>query len=78
MSWKSITPNQYATQLKCSLQEAYDQVRNAVSTTHEVQKEYYDKHIHIKQFIWCHTKAVPTGQSHKLFSPWGSPHQVLD
>ena len=23
-------------------------------------------------------KAVPTGQSRKLFSPWGGPHQVLD
>ena len=78
-----VTPNQYATQLRCSLQEAYDRVRNAMSTTHEVQKEYYDKRIHGKQFIsgdlvWLHTKAVPIGQSRKLFSPWGGPHQVLD
>ena len=54
-----------------------------MSTTHEVQKKYYDKRIHGKQFIsgdlvWLHTKAIPTGQSRKLFSPWGGPHQVLD
>ena len=78
-----VTPNQYATQLRCSLQEAYDRVRNAMSTTHEGQKEYYDERIHGKQFIsgvlvWLHTKAVPTGQSRKLFSPWGGPYQVLD
>ena len=45
-----LSTNDYAVQLKKSLDEAYRIAREKLLTSHRHQKEYYDKRIHGEPF----------------------------
>ena len=67
----ATSPNEHATQLQTTLQEAFERVRTNLATAHNRQKMYYNKHIHGKPIqpgdhVWLLTTAVPPGQSRKF------------
>ena len=76
------SPNHYATQLRDSVCQAFNKVCENLSSSHNRQKECYDKRIHGRSFdvgdlVWLHSNAVPRGQSRKFFCPWNGPHRVI-
>ena len=65
---------EYTTQLKNSLSDAYSLVRDKLHTSHEKQKEHYDKRLHGRPYeandlVWLHSPVIAPGQSRKLHHP---------
>ena len=59
--------------------QAYDRVRQHLSTGHQRQKEIYDKRIHDKPYsegdtVWIFNPVVEKGQSKKFHHPWKGPY----
>ena len=57
------------------MEQAYDKVRQHLSTRHQRQKEIYDKRIHGKPYsegdtVWLFNPVVEKGQSKKFHHPW--------
>ena len=74
---------EYAARLKKSLTEAYSDVQHQLETTHQRQKEIYDKKVHGKPYkkgdlVWLYNPAIPQGQARKLHHPWTGPFRVLE
>ena len=68
--------------LKESLQDAYDTVRNTAGMQQQRQKDLYDKQAHgkpynIGDYVWLHSPVVPRGGSRKLHHPWTGPCKVI-
>ena len=73
----------YATRMKQSLTEAYDDVRINQGVSHRKQSQIYNKKVHGEPYstgdlVWLHNPAVPTGESRKLYHPWTGPYRVID
>ena len=78
-----LSTGDYASKMKSSLEEAYDEVRTNLNTSHQTQSEFYNKKVHGKPYavgdlVWLHNPAVPSGQSRKLYHPWTGPLRVQD
>ena len=74
--------NQYAQDVKKSLQEAYNNVRRNFQLKQSRQKEFYDQRIHGKPFdkdtlVWLHSTVIPRGCSRKFHHPWTGPYRVI-
>ena len=69
---KKDTPvTEYASHLKQSMEEAYIIARERIGTSHQRQKEHYDRQVHRKVFeegnlVWQHSTVIPPEQSRKL------------
>ena len=73
---------QYAEDLKGSLEKAYTEVRNNFSHRLERQKDFYDRKVHGEPFavgtlVWLHSPVVARGKSRKLHHPWTGPYRVI-
>ena len=69
---------EYVTNLRTSLEKAYEYVRKRMGHQLEQQKDRYDARSHGKAFeagdlVWLHNPAVPRGRSKKLHRPWTGP-----
>ena len=74
--------SQHARDLKKTLEQAYDKVRQKLAAGHEKRKEIYDRKIHGEPFkpgdhVWLFNPAVARGKSKKLHHPWTGPFRVL-
>ena len=74
--------SQHARDLKKTLEQAYDKVRQKLAAGHEKRKEIYDRKIHGEPFtpgdhVWLLNPAVARGKSKKLHHPWTGPFRVL-
>ena len=74
--------SQYAAQLKETLEQSYQTVREHFQSEAKRQKEIYSKKVHGNQFdqgdlVWLHSPVVPRGQSRKLHCPWTGPFKVV-
>ena len=72
----------YATQLKKSLENAYQHVREKMGYCLDRQKELYNCKAHGKPFkqgelVWLHCPAVPRGKSKKFHCPWVGPFRIV-
>ena len=77
-----MSPDGYAAELRKTLTEAYDRVRESMGTQLGRQKEFYDQKVHGQPFkdndrVWLHSPAVPRRKSRKLHHPWSGPWQVV-
>ena len=68
--------------MKESLTDAYSDVRHQLQTSHQRQKEIYDRKVHGEPYkagdlVWLYHPAVPQGHSRKLHHPWTGPFKVL-
>ena len=77
-----VQNQEYALQLRDTLQEAYDITRERFGTKQEVQKQLYDKKVHGEPFevgdkVWLHSPVIKRGQSRKLHHPWTGPYTVV-
>ena len=75
--------NEYASQLRRALEEAFDRVREMHSISHERQKEVYDRRIHGEPYqendlVWLFNPVVKPGESKKLRHPWTGPYRVME
>ena len=73
--------NEYAAQLKETLEQSYQTVCEYFQSEAKRQKEIYSKKVHGKQFnqgdlVWLHSPVVPRGQSRNLHCPWIGPFKV--
>ena len=73
---------EHVTKTKKTLESAYSRVRERLNTSHQRQKENYDKKVHGKSFVggdlvWLHTMVVPRGKSKKLHHPWTGPYRIV-
>lgn len=64
------------------MEQAYNSVRQHLSTGHQCQKEIYDKRVHGKPYsdgdtVWLFNPIVEKGQSKKFHHPWKGPYRVL-
>ena len=80
---EEVPTNEYARNLKQSLEEAYAMVRTRLSVQHERRKAIYDQKIHGKPYekgdlVWLHSPAVGRGLSRKLHHVWKGPFRVLE
>ena len=76
-----VPQSQYATDLKASLEEAYQQVREKSARKLERQKELYDQKVHgkpykVSDYVWVLFPQPPRGRSKKLYRPWSGPFRV--
>lgn len=74
--------SQYATDLKTSLEKAYQQVWEKSSRALERQKEFYDKKVHghhyqVGDYVWVLFPQLPCGKSEKLYRPWSGLFWVI-
>ena len=74
--------SEYAAQLKETLEQSYQTVREHFQSEAKRQKEIYSKKVHGNQFnqgdlVWLHSPVVPRGQSRKLHCPWTGPFKVV-
>jgi transposase InsO family protein len=74
--------SQYAAQLKETLEQSYQTIREHSQSEAKRQKEVYSKKVHGNQFnqgdlVWLHSPVVPRGQSRKLHCPWTGPFKVV-
>eukprot|EP00731_Ephydatia_muelleri_P006147 Em0003g395a len=79
---KDRSYGEHAQNLKESLQDAYDTVRNTAGMQQQRQKDLYDKRAHgkpyiIGDYVWLHSPVVPRGGSRKLHHPWTGPYKVI-
>ena len=80
---QSTSTTEYAAQLRTSLNEAYQKVRERVRMKQNRQKEFYDKRIHGPphspgDLVWLHNAIVPRGTNKKFHMPWNGPYRVLE
>ena len=73
---------EYATQLKITLQEAYQRVREKTGQKLDRQKELYDEKVHGKPYskgdlVWLHTTVTRKGTARKFHHPWTGPFLVI-
>ena len=73
---------EHAQNLKESLQDTYDTVRNTAGMQQQRQKDLYDKLAHgkpynIGDYVWLHSPVMPRGGSRKLHHPWTGPYKVI-
>ena len=78
---EAVSHDQYASDLRQSLEEAYQVVRTRLGTHLERQKEIYDRKVHGQPFVkgdlvWLHNSAVRKGKSKKQLCPWTGPFVV--
>ncbi len=78
----SLTVPQYASQLRRSMESAYERVRDTMGHSLSRQKDLYDQKVHGKPFepgdlVWLHCPAVPRGHSKNLHRPWTGPFRVV-
>ena len=76
------TVPQYVTDLRSSLEIAYQRVRERMGHKLSRQKDLYDRKLHGDPFqpgdlVWLHSPAVPRGQPKKLHRPWTGPFRVV-
>ena len=74
--------SEYALHLKKGLEDAYQNVRSQLITSHEHRKKYYDKSTHGKPYtvdkmVCLHSAVIPHRRSRKLHHPWTGPFQVM-
>ena len=74
---------QYVSNLKHSLKQAYQNVRQQLTYAYIKQKMQYDKKFHDLQLrvgdrFYLHTPVVKNGQSRKLTSPWTGQYSIVD
>lgn len=79
---KKVTPTEYATQLRDSLEQAFENVQATMGSKLETQKQIYDHKVHGDPFspgtlVWLHSPVVPRGGSRKLHHPWTGPWKIL-
>ena len=75
--------SQFIRQLKHTLEEAYQSVRQSLKTSHSQQKKEYDKNINdcgfrVGDMVYLHAPAVKRGRNKKLTSQWTGPYTVTD
>ena len=75
-------PEYDVTNLRTSLEKAYEYVRKRMGHQLEQQKDHYDVRSHGKAFeagdlVWLHNPAVPRARSKKLHRPWTGPYHVM-
>ena len=71
---QSTSATEYAAQLRTSLNEAYQMVRERVGMKQNRQKEVYDKRIYGQphspgDLVWLHNAKVPRGTNKKFHKP---------
>ena len=64
------------------MEQAYNRVREHLSTRHQRQKDIYDKRIHGKPYkdgdtVWLFDTVIDKGKSKKFHHPWQGPYRVL-
>lgn len=77
-----VSHDQYAANLRQTLEEAYQTVRTNLGAHLQRQKEIYDRKVHGQPFekgdmVWLHTPAAKRGKSRKLVCPWAGPYVVV-
>ena len=73
---------EYVSNLRTSLETAYEYVRDRMGHKLEEQKARYDTKTCGKSFeagdlVWLHNPVVPRGKSRKLHQPWTGPYKVV-
>ena len=73
----------YAVHLRKSLEEAFHQVHEQLSTSHERRKEHYDRHVHCEPYkegdlVWLYSPVVQQGYPKKLHHPWTGPCRIVN
>ena len=73
---------EYVSNLRTSLETAYEYVRDRMGHKLEEQKACYDTKTCGKSFeagdlVWLHNPVVPRGKSRKLHQPWTGPYKVV-
>ena len=77
-----VSHDEYAADLRQTLEEAYQTVRTKLGTHLQRQKEIYDRRVHGQPFkkgdlVWLHNPAAKRGKSKKLVCPWAGPYVVV-
>jgi hypothetical protein len=77
-----VSVPEYASQLRDTLSESFERVRQSLATKQEVQKQLYDNKVHgdpykVGNLVWFHNPVVPQGTSRKLHHPWSGPYKIV-
>ena len=78
----NVPVNDYAVQLKSSLEDALMRTAWFERKLAPRQKDFYDRKVHGEPYktgdlVWMHTTVVPPGHSRKLHHPWTGPFKVI-
>ena len=73
----------YVKELRKLMSEAYDWVRNHLSSEQRRHKQLYDMKVAgnpftIGSIVWLHNPVVPRGQSKKLHTFWKCPYTCVN
>ena len=71
----------YANDVRCSLEQAYETVREKLNLAHEQQKDYYDRRSRGSRYqsgdsVWLWNPATQKGVAPKFHEPWTGPSKV--
>ena len=71
----------YANDVRCTLEQAYETVREKLHLAHERQKDYYDRRSHGSRYqsgdsVWLFNPAPQKGVAPKFLEQWTGPYKV--
>jgi hypothetical protein len=77
-----ISTNQFGSNLRIRLEEAYQRVRKQMGHMLDRQKAYYDKRAYGEPYkegdlVWLHSTVSPKGRARKFHRPWTGPYRVV-
>ena len=77
------SPSEFVRDLRSTLVDAYDIVRQTAQSQQARQKDLYDAKIFGDPYgkgdmVWLHNPAIKPGCSRKLNHPWSGPYKVIE
>ena len=65
---------EYANDVRCTLEQAYDTVREKLYLAHERQKDYYNRRSHSSRYqsgdsVWLFNSVIQKGVAPKFYEP---------